>query len=106
MTTARLKPPTILTLTAQEQGILRALTRQELSAFQFWQHALHARGIKCPSDRIPVTCPTGDSTYRLEWHSKRLGPQAIAEGEKFRRFHEKKDQEFASRLQRQGKGIW
>lgn len=106
MTAARLKLSTSLTLTAQEQGILGALTQQELSAFKFWQHALRARGIQCPSDRICVTRPTGGGTYCLEWHRKRLGPQAIAEGEKFRAFHEKKDQEFAARLQRRGKDVW
>lgn len=99
-------PPRSITLTLQEQGVLASLTRQELSAFAFWQGVLAARDIQCPSDRIPVTSPLGNGTYRLEWHTKRLGPKAIAEGEKFRRFHEKKDQEFASRLQRQGKGIW
>lgn len=95
-----------ITLSPQEQGILATLTRQELSAFAFWQGVLVARDIKCPSDRIPVTSPLGNGIYRLEWHTKRLGPQALAEGQKYRAFHAKKDQEFASRLQRQGKGVW
>lgn len=99
-------PSKSITLTPQEQGILASLTRQELSAFAFWQRVLVARDIKCPPDRIPVTCSLGNGTYRLEWHTKRLGPQAIEEGRKYRAFHAKKDQEFASRLQRQGKGVW
>jgi len=99
-------PPRNITLSPQEQGILATLTRQELSAFAFWQGVLVARDIKCPPDRIPVTSPLGNGTYRLEWHRKRLGPQAIAEGQKYRAFHAKKDQEFTSRLQRQGKGVW
>lgn len=101
-----MKPPSSLTLTPSEAGTLAALTRHELSAFQFWQRTFATRGIKCPPDHIPVTVPTGGGTYRLEWHRKALGPQAIQEGKKYRAFHEKKDQEFASRLQRQGKGIW
>lgn len=101
-----MKPPSSLTLTQEEQNTLAALTRHELSAFQFWQRAFAARGIKCPPDRIPVTRPLGAGTFCLEWHRKALGPQAIQEGKKYRAFHEKKDQEFASRLQQQGKGVW
>lgn len=72
--------PTI-TLSNCEQQTLETLTLREQSAFDFWQHALRARGLATTYAAIPMISPQGSpGTYRLEWTSRALGPASIAEG--------------------------
>lgn len=89
--------PRSLALTSSEQGILTHLTIREHSAMDFWKDALASRGIRCPPSRVLMMISQGKGEFRLEWHQKALGPQAIAQGIAYRAFAARKDREFAAR---------
>lgn len=99
--------PTELRLSLQEREALDALIRCESSSLQFWMQAFATRGIVIPASKVPVTFPTANpSIFRLEWHPRRLGPKAIAEGIRYRAYTEKKDKEFSARLTKRGLEVW
>ncbi len=97
--TGRLPPilPKDICLTRGEVHELVTLTVQEQSAMEFWKRTLRLRNINCPVDRICVMVYIAPDQFKLEWHPRALGPKAIAAGRDYRRFAEKKDQEFAAR---------
>ncbi len=99
--------PKSLTLSPGEQRILASLSRREESSMQFWKTCYASRGIIFPSNKLPMATPEPfPGLYRLEWHSKALGREAIAHGVAFRHYQAKKDQEFAQKLQARGQGVW
>ena len=83
--------PKALALTLPEQEGLARLTHRGESAYQFWQEAFRARGIVCPQERVCMMVPTARGEYRLEWHPKALGKQAIAARAYYQGFGERKE---------------
>lgn len=95
-------------LTAAEQSELRSLSSppygQLPTIARFWLRAYGARGIKWPAGKLPVATPAAlPGEFTIAWHSRALGPAAIAAGRTFRAFTERKDQEFQQRMQAEGK---
>ena len=61
----------------------------------FWRGVFHARGIIIPAKRhIPVATPLRDGAYTLSWQTTKLGPKALAEGEKYRKFQEEREAKY------------
>lgn len=84
-------------LSPSEMHELVSLTIHEQSAMDFWKAAFRTRGIKAHAGRICCMIYMAPDLFRLEWHQKALGPQAIAAGRDYRAFAERKDREFAAR---------
>ena len=94
-------------LTEAEQAELRSRAQPPYGSLPtiaaHWRAILAARGITYPRGKLPVTMPTTvPGEFRLEWHSRALGPQAIAAGKSFRALHERKDREFQEKMQQRG----
>ena len=62
----------------------------------FWRGAYHARGIILPAKRhIPLAVPNGtQGHYALSWQTTKLGPKALQEGEKYRKFQEEREAKY------------
>lgn len=61
----------------------------------YWQQLFASRSIKWPKGKIPVTVASAIAgEFHIEWHSRALGPAAIAAGKHFRDLHEHKDREW------------
>ena len=76
-------------LTPEEQYTIRSLAFPRFGHLptiaSFWLGIYAARGIACPKSKIPVASPTGTpGEYQITFHSKPLGPAAIAAGIAFR----------------------
>lgn len=91
------RPAKNICLTRSEMHELVSLSMQGQSAMDFWKAAFAARGIQAPAGRICAMVYMAPDKFRLEWHRKALGPQAIAAGRDYRAFAERKDREFAQR---------
>lgn len=96
----KLGMPKEIQLTPSKELELDNLTRQQLSAMDFWKHQFTSRGITCPQGRVCMMIYRAPGHYGLEWHRKALGPKAIAAGRDYRAFAKRKDREFAARASR------
>lgn len=104
--TSNNKHPRSIQLTPDEQEALRGLAAREQSSMQLWLRAYRARGIEF-RQRLPVAFPEATpGAYRLEWHSRPLGPEAIRQAVKYRDFQVRKEQEFTTKLQKRGQERW
>lgn len=66
----------------------------------YWREIYAVRSIAVPKGKLPVTTANGlPGHFSVAFHAKPLGPAAIAAGKSFRALHERKDREFAQRLQ-------
>lgn len=98
--------PMSIILTQSEHDELALLTRHEQSATKFWSRAFAMRSIVIPAGKVLCMKPGQRGEYWLEWHPKRLGPAAIAQGNAYRAFADKRDREFATKLQQHGREVW
>jgi len=89
--------PKEICLSRAEMTELVSLTVQGESAMDFWKKALLARDITTPTGKVCMMVYMAPDLFHLEWHSKALGPKAIAAGKDYRAFAERKDREFAQR---------
>lgn len=105
-----MKMPTLpkeILLTSAEREQFLALVRTDSSTMQFWLRAFAARGLyPFPKGRLPCMSPVTFGHYRVEWNAIRLGPQAIAEGTRYRQYTEKKNRDFSERLAKRGLEVW
>lgn len=77
---------------------------REPTIARYWQNLLASRGILPTARALPVTVATSaPGEFLLEWHSRALGPKAIAAGIEFRKFADGKDQKFQEKLRREGR---
>lgn len=100
-------PANKIQLTPAEQAELRSRCAAGAALptiAAYWHSLFTAHGISIPKGKLPVTAPTElPGEFTIEWHSKALGPDAIAAGKSFRALHERKDREFEDRLRAQGR---